>query len=52
MATENPQEFAQYIYNYDIVKECVEQVKALDPSFKLPGGFFISSPYLPDSKPR
>ncbi|KAK3377463.1 hypothetical protein B0H63DRAFT_477248 [Podospora didyma] len=42
-----PQEFAKFNWGHDIVRSTIDLVKGVDPSFELPGDFFVGNPYMP-----
>ncbi|KAK0609583.1 hypothetical protein B0T17DRAFT_546610 [Bombardia bombarda] len=42
-----PQEFSHFNWGNDIVDQCVESIKELDPEFALPADFFTKDPYMP-----
>ncbi|KAK1977169.1 salicylate hydroxylase [Colletotrichum cereale] len=40
----NPEEFFAYNFGYDIIRDSVQQVRKVDPSFSLPPSFFTKEP--------
>lgn len=40
----NPEEFFKYNFGYDVIRDSVQHMKKLDPSFELPPHFFQKEP--------